>query len=80
MKLTTEQKLEKCIKFIKKIEKMDIPTNYIEDYISYCGYCEECGSDDVDIEVRGDDMKIVDPKYLEELKDEAWHILADITE
>lgn len=80
MNMTIEQKLEKCVDFIRKIEKMDIPMNYVEDYISYCGYCEECGSDDVDIEVRGDDMKIVDPKYLEELKDEAWHILADITD
>lgn len=59
---------------------MDVPTTYAEDYISYSGYCEECGSDDVDVDIHGDDIEVVDPKCLEELKDEAWHILADITD
>ena len=80
MKLTTEQKLEKCVEFIRKIEKMDIPVKCIEDCISYRGYCEECGSEDVDVDIYGDDMWVVDPKYLDELKDEAWHGLADIAD
>ena len=80
MKLTTEQKLEKCVEFIRKIEQMDIPVKRIEDYISYSGYCEECGSEDIDVDIYGDDMWVVDPKYLDEFKDEAWHVLADITD
>ena len=80
MKLTIEEKFKKCTEFIEKISKIDTPTRYISDCISFSGYCEECGSDDVDVDIYGDDMEIVDPKYIDELKDQAWHLLVDITD
>ena len=78
--MTVEEKLKKCKEFIEKISKMDVPVTMIEDHISFSGYCEECGSDDVDVDIYGDDAEIVDPKYIDELKDQAWHLLADITD
>lgn len=79
MKLTTEQKLERCIEFIKKIKNIDIPLIDIEDLVSIDAECEDCGSDEIHVEFENG-SEVVDPKFVEDLKDEAWHLLADITD
>lgn len=77
-KLTVEEKLDLCIEFIKKIEQMDVPDADIEDICTIKGTCNECCSDDVEIDIP--DVNVVDSKFIVELKDKAWHILADITD
>lgn len=77
--MTTEEKLAKAIEFIKKIEKLDLNTTDIGTLIHVCGQeCEECGSDDVYCEIEGDDIEVILPKEIDDLKDKAWHLLADI--
>ena len=49
MKLTTEQNLERCVEFIKKIKNIDIPLTDIEDLVSIDAECEECGSDEIHV-------------------------------
>ena len=77
MKLTTEQKLERCIEFIKKLEKIEVPIIEIDD-LEIDASCNECGSDDVYVKFRGHN-EVIDPKFVDDIRDQAWHILADIT-
>lgn len=77
-KLSLEEKLNLCVEFIKKIEKMDAPTYDICDLVTLSGTCEDCGSDDVEIDIP--DFEIVEPAFLDDLKSQAWHVLADITD
>ena len=79
MKLTIEQKLERCIEFIKNIENMDVPLVDIEDLVSINAECEECGSDEIDVEFRNG-AEVVEQSVIKDLKDKAWHLLADITD
>ena len=65
MKLSTEEKLQKCIEFIRNIEKDNI---FIDDTTNDI-YCEECDSTD------GVGYIHNVPKTL---RDMAWHLLADI--
>ena len=57
---------------------MDVPTYDLSDLVNISGTCEECGSDDVEIDIP--DCEIVDQTFIDDLKSEAWHVLADITE
>jgi len=75
--MTTEEKLKRAIEFIKKVENIDFNCLDVEDLVSIKGECAECGSCDIDIESRGDCM-VVDPRDIDNLKDEAWHVLVDI--
>ena len=79
--MTTEEKLEKAIKFIKNIENMQLPVETVEDIIDSADiYCSECGFK-TEVEIgNNSNRRFVEVKLLEELKDEAWHVLADIAE
>lgn len=90
--MTTEEKLQKAIEFIKSIENIkssfncrfldiddlviDVDTNY--------SICNECGSTDINADYKISNkysyLKFVDSEILDELSDKAWHILADITD
>lgn len=75
--MTDKEKLELAIKFIKKIERFEYLTIAVEDLVSVRAECCDCGSDEIDVMVVGND-RAVDPKEIEKLQDEAWHVLADI--
>lgn len=77
--MSTEEKLQKAIEFIKKIEKMNLPTVEVGDIIHIeDGECEDCGSSDVNCHIVNDDMEVILPNEIDELKDKAWHLLIDI--
>lgn len=86
--MTTEEKLEKAIEFIRSIEKMDTK-NYEEFDLddlanSADGECLECCSDDVEIHLHWPNnanasKKWIDSKAIDDLKEKAWHVLADLT-
>lgn len=79
--MTTEEKLEKAIDFIKSIDKTSFPTITVNDIINDSHvYCEECG-DECEIDVGGIyRSKYVDAKFFDELKEKAWHLLVDLTD
>lgn len=77
--MTDREKLDKAVEFIKKIQNLDLPVRDIRDYVSIVGECGECGSSDIDISIRGDGATL-DPDCLEDIRDRAWHVLADIEE
>ena len=81
IEMTAEEKLEKAIEFIKRIENMQLPIETVEDIIDSADiYCSECGFK-TEVEVGNNfNRRYVEAKHLEDLKDEAWHILADIVE
>ena len=77
--MTTEEKLEKAIGFIKSIEQMKIEKASISDIIDDAHiYCEDyedgCYDDNIFFNKR-----YVEASCVENLKDKAWHILADLT-
>lgn len=75
--MTTEEKLEKAIQFIKSIEKMNKKDYDVFNIVDIEGECLECGSDD--IELHGPPYsKYIDSKVIDDLKDKAWHILFDL--
>ena len=72
--MSTDEKLQKCIEFIRGIERDSItPTMYIsteDPHVNGDFQCDECGSHD-----------IIGSTYVglpNELRDKAWHLLADI--
>lgn len=79
--MTVEEKLEKVVEFIKNIENMQLPVEITEDIIDSANiYCSECGFK-TEVEVgNNSNRRFVEAKLLEELKDAAWHVLADITD
>lgn len=88
MKLTTEQKLERAIAFIKSMQSLDkskYDTFDLSDLErSAVGVCDECGSD-VDVKLRWPysinlSTEYIDYKVLDDLSDKAWHVLADLTD
>lgn len=78
--MTLEEKLEKAIEFIKHVESIDFPeagSRDVADFIDV--WCSDCGCN-CDYEVGDIHEKFVNASYINELKDQAWHVLADITE
>ena len=72
--MSTDEKLQKCIEFIRGIERdsfmLEMCVNARDPRVSGDFQCEECGSHD-----------IIGSTYIglpDELKDKAWHLLADI--
>ena len=72
--MSIEEKLQKCIEFIRGIERGDIePNTYVSaEDLKVMGdfLCDDCGS-----------RAIIGSTYVglpDELKDKAWHLLADI--
>lgn len=76
--MTKDEKLEKCINFIKKIDKID--TVAIEELITWSGYCEDCESNDINVDFDGIAKRVIAPKDVDSLKEEAWHLLVDLTD
>ena len=76
--MTTEEKLEKAIEFIKSIERLDACSYDIFSSDDIDAVCNECESDD--IHIYGMNGSYIDCKVLDELSNKAWHVLADITE
>ena len=67
--MSIEEKLEKCIEFIKKIEKNTIIEPITID--SFDGLeCDNCGSSDI--------YGTVVVGLPDSLRDKAWHLLVDI--
>lgn len=76
-KMTTEEKLAYCIKFIEKVNRLPFQKYDIEDFVVVSGHCRDCDSDDICVDFTGT-TDLYDPKDIESLKDEAWHVMADI--
>lgn len=78
--MTVEEKLEKAIDFIKSIEHLDLPYIIRDDIIdkSYV-YCEECGFSTSIKTCDGTD-RFIEAKYVDDLKDKAWHLLVDLVD
>lgn len=77
--MTTEEKLQKAISFIKKIETLSLPMIDVGDIVYIDNSeCEDCGSADVHCHISNEDIQVILPHELDNLKDEAWHILVDI--
>jgi hypothetical protein len=66
--MTTEQKLDKCIEFIRAVERGEFQFEAPAEDGDFT--CNECGSDDV--------SGSVSVGVPDELRDKAWHVLADI--
>ena len=89
MHMTAEEKLKKCIDFIKQLESYDVHDKYdnfnLKDLEEEArGDCYEC---DCDVKVKLSwpshislNTEYVDIQAFEDLKDRAWHVLADIAE
>lgn len=78
--MTIEEKLEKAIEFIKSIEQMSLPIMTTSDIVDIAHpYCDECGGD-CEINFAGPDVGYVEADAVNELKDKAWHLLANISE
>lgn len=76
--MTIQEKLDKAIEFIAKIEKMQFDITTAKDIIDDANiYCDECGCkcDPYSVDLR----RFVDARELEELKEQAWHVLVDLT-
>lgn len=76
--MTTEEKLEKAVKFIKSVERLDMHSYDIFSSDDINAVCNECESDDISF--YGMNGRYIDCKVLDELSDRAWHVLADITD
>lgn len=85
MKLTTEQKLEKAIEFIRSIEKLSTDDYSIVDRSSIENSwsdveCLECGSSDVKVYWNAPTDKYIDAKVIDDLSNKAWHLLIDLAD
>lgn len=74
---TDKEKLEKCLEFIKKIENIkytayDIPLIDIEEQFKDEGNFSY-------VNMNTESIKMTNAEYLENLKNSAWHLLADIS-
>ena len=77
--MTDKEKLEKAIEFIKMIENLDIPARSISEIIRDVHiFCEECG-EECEIDYAGKNDMYINAKELDEIRDKAWHLLADLT-
>ena len=76
--MTVEERLEKAIEFIKSIERLELPTLTTSDIVDSAHiYCTDCEADD-GFDFSGPNNKYVEVDAVDELKDKAWHLLADI--
>lgn len=76
MQMTTEEKLEKALDFIRYIEKLPTLTaSGILNSINSSAFCKECGTA---CTVRVSDS-FTEYAKVEDLQDKAWHLLADLT-
>lgn len=76
--MSTEEKLEKALEFIKSIDKMPLPTTTTYDIIKDAhAYCDECGNE-CEVDVDGQNIRYVEANDIESLKDKAWHLLVDL--
>ena len=77
--MTVEEKLDKAVDFIRSIENMSLPimkaSSILDSSNVYCDCCGECDA----LVFDGIDEKYVELSKFEELKDKAWHLLADLT-
>ena len=81
--MTTEEKLEKAIEFIRSIEKIDV-----KQYVSFRSsdlvktiYCPSC-DEEINLklpECCKSSYEFIDKKIVDDLSEKAWHILADLT-
>ena len=78
--MTLEEKLSKAEEFIKHIADMQLPTVRSSDIVDESHvYCEECG-EECELDFTGPDIRYVEESELKSLKDQAWHLLADLTD
>ena len=80
--MTTEQKLERCLEFLDKLERLDFENGYrIVSTDDVTGKCNECGSTNIDIDSgMVDGHSYIDTEVFDNLKDMIWHVKADITD
>lgn len=77
--MTDKEKLEKAVDFIKSIEQLDLPVVTTSDIIDDAHiFCEECG-EECEIDCTGVNEQYVKAAELDELRDKAWHLIADLT-
>ena len=78
--MTIEEKLSKAKDFIKSIADMQLSIMTSSDIVSELHvYCEDCG-EECELDCTGIHATYVDAKELKNLKDQAWHLLADLTD
>ena len=74
--MSTDEKLQKCIEFIRGIERNSIISKICvsaeDPDVNDDFQCDDCGSHDII------GSTYVDVGLLAELRDKAWHLLADI--
>ena len=71
---------KKAMAFIESIKDMSFSTVTTDDIISDAHiYCDDCGGE-CEVGMNGKNNKYVEADQLEELKDKAWRILADLSE
>lgn len=76
--MTDKEKLKKAVEFIKSIEKLNLPIVTTAGIISDAhAFCEECG-ESCEIDYVGAYEKYVNVDFVEDIKDKAWHLLADL--
>ena len=76
MRMTTEEKLEKALDFIRYIEKLPTLTaSDILNSVSSSAFCEDCGMA-CTVWVSDSFTKYA---KVEDLQDKAWHLLVDLT-
>lgn len=87
--MTTEEKLDKALEFIKYIDSLDISYRHkfspsdLEDE-SRCD-CDECGNEcyvtNIQLPSYVDVAEyFVSDKVIEDIKNKAWHLLVDLTD
>ena len=76
--MTLEEKLNKTKEFIKHIADMQLPIVTSSDIVCESHpYCEECGGE-CELGFVGPHLRYVEESELNSLKDQAWHLLADL--
>ena len=76
--MTIEEKLEKAVEFIKQVSNAEFDVFSSKDVLEETdAYCNECCDIDLDVKY---DLEYVHADVIEDLKDKAWHVLADITD
>lgn len=76
--MTTEEKLNKAIEFIRAIEKMSLSKKTTINIVdSAHAYCEECGYE-VSLNFARPNVDYVEASFFDDLKDKAWHLLFEL--
>ena len=84
--MTTEEKLKAALDFIHGVEALDVnqydivSARTLEDDVH--GYCSVCNEEVDDVQLCWPsimkDKKYIDMDAVDQLKDRAWHLLADL--